>query len=280
MFEILSTGQYYVEQIFYEAKKKGLKCQRANFWNLIRNPLYCGKIFIPAFKDEPYHLVKGKHAPIISELLFHDVQDFLEGRKRTYRTSVGSQNELVLRGHLICPQCGKLLTGSASRGRSARYYYYHCNSKCGVRFKSENVNSIFCKELEKFTPRAGTAETYTRIINIAYKERSKEQRDDVKHYHQKISELNDDIAKARRKFLTDKVDEKDFREFKQECEKEIQRIETELIKITNQTPQIDRLLNQAIQNLLKLWELYENEDIRVSEKLSVRYILKNWFLTD
>ena len=34
------------------AKEKGLKCSKNNFWTAIRNPMYCGKIFIPKYKDE------------------------------------------------------------------------------------------------------------------------------------------------------------------------------------------------------------------------------------
>src|SRR5581483_8523973 len=31
-----------------------------------------------------------------------------------------------LRGRLLCPKCGKPMTGSVSRGRSRQYAYYHC----------------------------------------------------------------------------------------------------------------------------------------------------------
>jgi site-specific DNA recombinase len=41
--------------------------ERKNFWRVIRNPVYCGKILIPKFKDEDAHLVPGQHEPLISE---------------------------------------------------------------------------------------------------------------------------------------------------------------------------------------------------------------------
>jgi site-specific DNA recombinase len=84
--------------------------------------------------------------------LFYDVQDLLDGKKKTYRTSVGSRDELQLRGYLICSKCGKLLTGSASKGRNARYFYYHYISSCGVWFKSENTNDLFSRELKNLSP--------------------------------------------------------------------------------------------------------------------------------
>ena len=33
-------------------KKLGLTCSKNNFWIAIRNPVYCGKIVIPKYKDE------------------------------------------------------------------------------------------------------------------------------------------------------------------------------------------------------------------------------------
>jgi NAD(P)-dependent dehydrogenase (short-subunit alcohol dehydrogenase family) len=50
---------------------------------------------------------------------------------------LASLDILQLRGFLLCPNCGKLLTGSGSRGCGSRYYYYHYNSKCSARFKAQ-----------------------------------------------------------------------------------------------------------------------------------------------
>ena len=64
--------------------------------------------------------------------------------------------------------------------------------------------------------------------------------------NEKLNEVNTDINKDRKKFLTDKVGEKDYYEFKKECELEMERIELQLIKITNNTWRIDLLLRKAV----------------------------------
>ncbi|MEV4885789.1 hypothetical protein MRBLMN1_004343 [Chitinophaga ginsengisegetis] len=62
------------------------------------------------------------------------MQDYLEGRKTSYSTQLGNKEIFQLRGTLLCPRCGKLLTSSASRGCSGKKYaYYHCHSSCGFR---------------------------------------------------------------------------------------------------------------------------------------------------
>ena len=57
------------------------------------------------------------------------MHDYFNGKKKMFRTKVGSMNILQLRGHLICPKCGKLLIGSAFKGRSGKYYYYHYDAR-------------------------------------------------------------------------------------------------------------------------------------------------------
>jgi len=114
------------------------------------------------------------HQPIISESLFYKVQDFLNGKKKTYRNKVGSLNILQLRRYLVCLSCGKLLTGSASKGRNGRYYYYHCTSSCGTRFKAENANSLFSRELKKLVPNPGMKEVYKVVLQEEFKSKTRE----------------------------------------------------------------------------------------------------------
>jgi hypothetical protein len=179
VFKTLATEQYNVEQVYKEAKRKGLKTVRAHFWRLLRNPVYCGKIYVSGYKDESSQHVPGQHEAIISETMFYDVQDFLDGRKKIFRTKIEAEEILQLRGYLICPNCGKLLTGSASKGRSSYYYYYHCLASCGVRFKAEDTNSLFLRELSKFVPKPGMLEAYKRVIDGGYRLRTKSQREDI-----------------------------------------------------------------------------------------------------
>ncbi|MCH5685271.1 recombinase family protein [Niabella sp. W65] len=92
-FEHIGKGAFNTAQIWKKAKDKGLRCSKNAFWQLIRNPLYCGKIFIPRFKDEESYFVEGQHEAIISEELFDRVQDVLDGRGRKYRPKIETQRE-------------------------------------------------------------------------------------------------------------------------------------------------------------------------------------------
>lgn len=118
---------------------------------IIRNPVYCGKIFIAKYKDEEAYTVPGLHEGIITEELFNQVLDVLDSRKKTNKKKVSSIKELPLRGFLICPKCGYMLTASASKGCKRHYHYYHCFAKCGIRFNADLVNQKFEEDLKKYT---------------------------------------------------------------------------------------------------------------------------------
>ena len=103
---------------------------------------------VPAYKDEAETIVKAQHEPLISEETFYNVQDFLDGRKRNVPTKNTRKEELPLRGFLVCPRCGKKLSGSAAKGKSGiKYFYYHCYPGCPERVKADDANNAFLKLL-------------------------------------------------------------------------------------------------------------------------------------
>jgi site-specific DNA recombinase len=64
------------------ANLNGFQCGRNNFWRLLRNPIYCGIIIVPATKSEEIQFVKGIHEPIISKLIFDTVQQIFASRRQ------------------------------------------------------------------------------------------------------------------------------------------------------------------------------------------------------
>lgn len=82
-FHTITNGQYQVEQIYKEVNKKGFTVCKSGFWNILRNPVYCGKTLTCGWKELNKTYVPGQHEPIISATLFNDVQDFPDVRERT-----------------------------------------------------------------------------------------------------------------------------------------------------------------------------------------------------
>ncbi len=82
-FEHLLQAIYQIEVLRKKLYGEGLKISRSNFYTVLRNPIYCGKIRVKEYRDEPEEIVQGIHEPIISEDLFYEVQNVLDGKEES-----------------------------------------------------------------------------------------------------------------------------------------------------------------------------------------------------
>jgi len=260
IFETIASGVFTTEQIWKQSLQKGFKCSKHGFWVIIRNPVYCGKIFIPKYKDEEAHFVQGQHEPLIAESLFYEAQEVLDGKKKHQRTKLMIDDMLPLRGFLICPKCGKLLTGSASRGCKKRYYYYHCNSACGCRFNVTRANELFVSELRKFVPRKEMVEVYKTVLRQEFTSSLTSKFQMGKQINQQLDELNKKLQKARNLLLSEVIDAADYRLIKTETDEQMKRLEAKLISVPNHYSDIDKLIDKALQSFVCLDDLYLSGD--------------------
>ena len=263
VFQILSKETYNTEQIWKSAKNKGLICSKNAFWQLIRNPLYCGKIFLPAFKDEESRFVKGQHESIITEKLFYEVQDVLDGRGRKYRAKIETLDEFPFRGLLHCPECEKKLTGSKSKGRNRYYAYYHCYDGCKHRVNADKINSTIFKDLNSFIPKINNKELIKKTLLSYYTSNYSGDLEDeaqsniltqIKEYENRISYCRDLMA-------TRQIEPSDYREMKIDYSERITKLEKDLTKTESERMNIESLINHGIENLIKLHYFVENQKV-------------------
>lgn len=216
----------------------------------IKNPVYCGKIFIPPYKEENGCYVIGLHEPLITEALFDDVQDVLEGRSKNSndKPKIVSHNNLPLRGFLICPKCNRMLSGSASKGMTQYYHYYHCSSACGVRFKAKEANEIFENELSKYIPKPGRIELYSTIVAEDFKQQSTDQQRERRQLLSELDKINVRMQNARNMKVDGELSSDDFQSLKNESNFKIGEIEKKLRNLS----EIADLLKKALLKLTRL----------------------------
>jgi site-specific DNA recombinase len=266
-FNEIATGKYATDQVWKMARQKGLRCGRKQFWNVVRNPAYCGKITVQPFKDEPLQLVVGQHEPIITEELFCKVQDVLDGRKIKRGAKIVSLSMLPLRGFLICPRCGRLLTGSASKGRNAFYYYYHCSKGCTTRFKTDMVNAAFDRLLKSLKPRRSYLLVFKEIARDVFKQQTLSKQNQRLQVLSKIETLQSRLKKARELLLSDAIDAYDFGQIKTDCETQIRSLTMALSDLPDLAEAITQLLNRYAKRFLDLHDIYNNAALEDKRKL-------------
>jgi site-specific DNA recombinase len=277
-FEELAKGVLAAEQVRKMINQKGMKCERNNFWKLIRNPMYCGTIVVPPYENEEMQFVKAQHEPLISETLFYEVQDILNGNKRKVATKVVSMDMLPLRGFLECPLCDRMLTGSVSKGKYYRYYYYHCSgTTCKCRFKAEVVNKYFKDEVVKYNLNPGVGELFKMVVLDEYRSSNREELDERKAIANLIEEQEVMLTNARKKYMKEEIEADDFKSVKSECQEELRKLEGRLEDLPTKSDSlrtIEGLLDIVIAKYSDILRYY-NEGVEAQRKIISSMYPKN-----
>ena len=283
-FERLAEGKLNTWQVWNEARKKGLRTTKNNFWVAIRNPLYCGKIFIPQFKEEAARFVKGLHEPLITEGKFNEVQEVLNGRARkkstTIRTKVVSDSELPLRGFLGCPKCDRMLTGSASKGRNGYYHYYHCSSACGYRKTAKEINVRFSEVMSSYLPDPAMSTLFKQVIKDENKNYTSLLERDKRQFIAQIDEHSARLSKARILMVDGKIDPSDFKIIKTESEASIEKLEAQVLDYTANLKNITEIIEKAGNALSNLGKLYQEGDVAVKREIIGSFFPEKLYFED
>ena len=163
--ETFASGLYSAEEVRkkFFARSGCIPVAKQTFYNMLRNPVYAGKIVVPAYKKEEAMIVEGIHPPIISMTTFHKNQFLLSGNKKVVIKEV--REEFPLRRSLQCPTCNKLLTASLSKSRNGdRYGYYHCQKGCTYRQPAVKLNVHFEEFLSEFELKPKVYELYKEVF--------------------------------------------------------------------------------------------------------------------
>lgn len=273
-FGEMAKGIFAADQIRKKMNiKSERKLSRSAFHAALRNPVYCGKVFIPKYKDEEAYFVQGQHEPLISESLFYKVQDILDGNRRGEIKSNAkffTDDYYPLRGFLVCPKCGRNLTASASKGRSQYYYYYHCVYPCKFRQKANETNVLFEEELQKYEFPLRMKNTLKKLLLDNFKKITSNVKDDKQRIIDEIDIINAKMSKARDMLLMGKIDEEDYRMIKIESKNKIDKLEEELSQHLGESKEINvnERLDKALTAITNISTLYKEGDIETK-----RYII-------
>ena len=264
-FQEMAKGIFNTQQIYLQACEKGLKHSRSVFHFAMRNPVYCGRIFLKEFKDEESQYVPARHEALVSEALFDEVQELLNRRSRSYLAKVVSDEKFPFRGFLICPRCGKMLTASSSKGRNGYYHYYHCVGKCKERQKAEVINEAFWSEVKTFLPRKEVLRLYSMVLIEEYQKETRSVLDEKRSILSKIKDLENRLSNARDLIASNKIDSEDFKALKASYAEQIAKHERRLTSIQTDNPDIEGLLRLGMVRLLNFNQIARKaspEDLR------------------
>ncbi|MDP6373109.1 MAG: recombinase family protein [Vicinamibacterales bacterium] len=171
-FELAASGEHAAADVLRTVTALGLISRRGRpltpqvFGRLLRNPIYAGVLDVPRFG---LRAVRGDFQALIPEVLFVRVQRVLEtGGTVSHRLN---NPDFPLRRFVVCGLCSTPMTGSAPRGRSKRYPYYHCRKCQAVRVRAETLEAQFIEALKTLKPRAEFMGLFRAIVRDVWRKR-------------------------------------------------------------------------------------------------------------
>jgi site-specific DNA recombinase len=266
-FEEVIKGVYNVMEIWRMARTKGLRISKSQIWNILRNPIYCGRIFVPAYKNEKAMVVKASHEPIITPELFDEVQDILNGRRRKFPTRQTAKEELPLRGYLTCRVCGNKITGSASKGNGGKYFYYHCQHGCKERFKADLANDEIVKKFGEKTPNMGVIRAFREGLENHLKFSETNKMEQKEKLIAEIERAKSRIANARRLMLDKEIDASEYKEIKGEYEEEIGKLERKIGEISTMDSNLLDQVNFCCDLVKNLPKYFMEADLQGKQQI-------------
>lgn len=227
---------------------------------MLQNPVYCGKIKLPAFNGNKSYIVQAKHQGLISPELFDSVQLILKKRSRNAYVKVSINDMLPLKGILYCPRCLKRLTGSGSLGNKKRYYYYHCNSSCGYRIRADKVDSFISENLDKLRIHTPYEKLFNSILMKEYNATLNSNRINQTYITNTIETLISRTIKAKSSLQQGHLDTEDYLVIEADCKSRIHTLGHELHEAYSlETFKSNYLLNTIAAPLNKLYQQIIND---------------------
>lgn len=256
-------------EITVEVNKQGLDVTRKYLGEILRKPIYCGKIIDKTLQDEGIECVMGKHEKIVSVHEFERAQKLLDKKALKGKSST-DKTKIHLSGTLKCYKCGNNLAGYVSTKTGAPYY--KCNHGCTLNLAGENIhemNYILLRSLQlKENVEGHVKETIEQQFKDHYNDSILKQ----KHANEKITKLQKRLKNLRLEKLDGEIDLDEYREIKEDTEYQIVTLETEASEI--KIPDIEELTEKVLHLLNSPDNFFKK--LNVPDKVAfLKVVLKN-----
>ena len=134
MFKMYAVGKEGTHTIGHTLNGAGYRNRRGKKWdkrvilNMIKNPLYVGKL---RWKDVLY---EGTHDPIISDVLFEKTQAILQQRAQDLNgRRFHNRDARLLAGTITCARCQSHMVGVSTHKKARRFPYYICSKRWNIK---------------------------------------------------------------------------------------------------------------------------------------------------
>jgi site-specific DNA recombinase len=270
LFNDFALGIYSQSQIRKLPKFKPLNLSSSNISRILNQIVYSGRIRVNAYKNEPEQIVTALHEPLISVETYEKVQMELGNRKRIKHKPNKQNNILPLRGYLSCNCCGKNLTGSGSKSKTGKkYYYYHGNPKrgCKERFRADLAHSSVEDLLVDYSPNKDVCSLFELMLKDKFDTSDKSTKSMMKSIDINIKKFEDKKEVLLDKLLEVAITNDMFNSKNAELENKISQLIIDKNQLNDYEKDSLEFIRFGIHILKNLGEFFEKATVNTKQKL-------------
>jgi DNA invertase Pin-like site-specific DNA recombinase len=266
-FEQVALNLRSIDSIRTELNKMGFQVSKQQFINLLKNQFYKGLIRIEAWENEREEYVRGIHEPIISEVLFQQVQFVIQSRNKRQAKIASYDTNFPLRGHLLCKKCGNKLTASSSMGRNRKYPYYHCQKGCKERFDADMANKLFIEYLSSFIVNREVSELYLEILKDEFTKNEGSKETQLKEIKRKMGLLEEQIISLDSKFISGALPSEHYLRIVNGISDQKKQLNLQMQVLEESPTRFDKHLKFGVNLISHLPYYYSNAPVEIKHKL-------------
>src|SRR5690606_18484547 len=178
--------------------------------------------------------------------------------------------ELVMRGHLLCTECGERMTGSGSKGNGGRYLYYHCHHCKCTRFRAERAHAAFESYLEEVRSAKEVRLLFEAILEELIRSESGAAKQKAARLRRDITEAEERLFRTDEALIEGKIAVDSYERLKGRYSAEIERLRFEMREIETADVGAREEYSAAVALLSDLPQVWRRADACDKHELMVR----------
>jgi len=228
-------------------------------FRILVNPLYAGLVRVCADGKIPEKIIKGIHAPIVSESQYWRAQEMLGLTKRAMKSQ--PKEEFPLKGILKSPCCGDNMTAGWSKGKKKYYLYYRCITHSSLNIPGAMLHDKFQELLKHLSFTQKDVEEIVSKVKEGLKGTLHIREKQLKVVKEQLVNVEARIESAENKLFDDTINGDTYKKWMRKFSAERARLLDELIYLEQD---LEDSLNQellVLPYLLNLPQIFEEASI-------------------
>lgn len=233
---------------------------------MVANPVYAGLVKVPSYNGSKAYIKKGIHEPIIpEETYWRAYYKLMELTKPQGPKMIDEQ--VPLRGYIICKSCGGFLTGGKAKGRSQYYWYYRCMSCHGENYSAIKVHGELSTILSKLSLQQKYIDSLIKESDEQMQIALEENNSKKKSISSELEKCTEKLNSLEEKYISNKLSEETYNKWFPQFSKEVFLKRAELADLNKNIGKEWERYKRLLPYLTDLFELYSKAGVDQKQTL-------------